>query len=275
MTKKIIALVGLLPFLLPVNAIAENYAGLGMGWTFSQKLTSGHGNENLNYPDPSGGTFTNGGSLYPDTHITDVNLKNVLQGGVKAGHYFDSVPSLGVELEVNYSQPNMFRQNVTLSNNSFKQVYDNQNHVYPFPNGNFTEDQQKAKVQILQFNANGLYRYQANEKITPYIGGGPSFNIIRISGTGYSGIIVDPFYQNASCPVGPHGSLCSNVNTTSMNVGLNFKVGAEYKFDDNWGLAAEYHYNWVPVTISSFRSMSDVKADLEMQSISAVVVRHF
>ncbi len=272
---------GVLVSTLSINsASAEPYVGLSLGWTFSQKMTGLKGSENLNYPDPSGGVGdpTSGQLLFPDTKYTDVKLKDVLQGGLKAGYYFESSPNFGVELEVNYSQPNLLRQNVTLSNQNFKNVY------YPdgiggsfqaYPDGHLTEDQLKAKVQLLQFNLNGLYRYQGFDKFTPYIGGGPSLNVIRITGTGYSGIIVDPFQNDSSCPVGSTGAICSNVNTTSVNLGVNFKLGAEYKFDEQWGLAGEYHYNWVPVDISSFRSVSNLKADLETHSLSAVLVRHF
>jgi len=40
-------------------------------------------------------------------------------------------------------------------------------------------------------------------------------------------------------------------------------------------LGAEYHYNWVPIDISHFRSANNLSADMTMQSLSVVLTRHF
>lgn len=264
------------------NVFAEPYVGLSLGWTFNQKLSSVHGNENLAYPNPSGGVFdgdpTSGNLLFPGTTYTDVKLKDVLQGGLKAGYYFESAPSFGIELEGNYSQPNIFRQNVTLTNPNFvnNDTFGNlpltQDGAYTTNGTHFTEDQQSAKVQLLQFSLNGLYRYQGFEKFTPYIGGGPSLNILRITGTGVSGVIVDPLILPTSLTSDPSAA---SIHQTSVNVGVNFKVGAEYKFDQEWGLAGEYHYNWSPIAVDNFRSVSNLKADYEAHTLNVVLMRHF
>jgi len=255
--------------LMSMNAFAEPYIAASLGWTFNQKLSGIKGDENLNYPDPSGGVFTDGGALFPDTKYTDIKLKDVLQGGLKAGYYFNSAPNFGIELEGNYSQPNMKRQNVTLTNPNFL--------VTDLSSTYITEDQLPAKVQLLQFNLNGLYRYQGFKDFTPYIGGGPSLNIIKITGTGYSGVIIAPSPADNTCysAVNSDAPVCSNVHNTSVNIGANFKIGAEYHLDKDWGLGAEYHYNWVPVDIKHFRSANNLNADLEMQSVSFVLTRHF
>lgn len=132
-----------------------------------------------------------------------------------------------------------------------------------------TEDQLPAKVRLLQFNLNALYRYNGITNFTPYIGAGPSLNIIRVTGTGYSGIFVDPAVGDTGCEG------CGNVSDTSVNWGVNFKVGAEYKLNDDWGVAGEYHYNWSNVDISHFRSANNLKADLELQTLNLVLMRHF
>jgi opacity protein-like surface antigen len=267
---------GALVSLLSINSAgAEPYVGVSLGWTFSQKLSGVHGNENLNYPGPSGGVYDgnllSGNLLFPGTTYSEIKLKDVLQGGLKAGYWFDSTPNFGIELEMNYSQPNIIRQNVTLNNpNLVGFTLDGGNTFLTTPH--FTEDQLPAKVKMLQFNLNGLYRYQGLQNLTPYIGGGPSLNIMRITGTGYSGIIVDPIQQDASCN---QGIVCNSVSQTSVNVGINFKVGAEYKFDQDWGLAGEYHYNWIPIEVDNFRSVSNLKADYQSHTLSVVLLRHF
>ena len=273
-TKLLIILItSLIPFSL---AIAEPYVSASLGWTFNQKLKNIKGDENLDYEDPINLTD---GSFYPGSHYSDIKLKDVLQGGIKAGYYFESMPNFGLEIEGNYSQPNMKKQNVTITNNSGLvgspseglgigdafglSGYSNQN------SNSVTENQLPAKVKLLQFNFNALYRYQGFKEFTPYIGGGPSVNIIRITGTGESGHFVDPPDCNDCVSYGP------NVHDTSVNIGANFKMGAEYHLDKDWGLAAEYHYNWVPVDISHFRSANNLNADLTMQSLSVVLTRHF
>lgn len=269
-------------------AKAEPYVAASLGWTFNQKLSGIKGNENLDYSSPIG---TTPGLYFPGTSYSDLSLKDVLQGGLKAGYYFESSPSFGIELEANYSQPNMKRQNVTISNANKNQVpalnvglgltgpYGIGDIISAQSTGalgagssstSVTEDQLPAKVRLLQFNLNAMYRYQGFKEFTPYIGAGPSINIIRITGTGDSGFFVDPNIGSALASTGT-----PNVSDTSVNIGVNFKVGAEYKIDTQWGLGAEYHYTWIPVDISHFRSANDLSADLEMQSLSVVLTRHF
>ena len=269
----------LVSLLFASNVFAEPYVGLSLGWTFDQKLTGIKGDENLAYGGPINPTD---GSYYPGTHYSDIKLKDVLSGGIKAGYYFESVPNFGIELEANYSQPTIKQQNVTLTNASgtgptagmgIGDLIASQTLTAPSNSNQATENQLPAKARLLQFNFNALYRYREFKDFTPYIGGGPSLNIIRITGTGESGHFVDPT-DPSLIQVVPASSV-SGVSDTSVNLGLNFKVGGEYKFDDQWGLGAEYHYNWVPVDISHFRSANNLSADLKMQSISINLTRHF
>jgi opacity protein-like surface antigen len=275
--KKLKLLIAFIASLVPLTyPKAEPYVSASLGWTFNSKLSGIKGNENLDYPDPIG---TNPGLYFPGTSYSDIKLKDVLQGGIKAGYYFESMPNFGLEIEGNYSQPNMKRQNVTIFNsNGIGDIVSIGATGSPgataSPN-QFTEDQLPAKVQLFQINFNGLYRYQGFKDFTPYIGGGPSVNIIRITGTGYSGILVDPPTGDSGTGCLGSTTVCSRVNDTSVNVGANFKLGAEYHLDKDWGLGAEYHYNWVPVNISNFRSSSNLNADLNMQSLSFVLTRHF
>jgi len=274
--KKSKLLITLIASFIPLSfANAEPYVGLSLGWSFNTTLSSIKGNENLNYPDAIDYNLADG-LYYPGTHYSDIKLKDALQGGLKAGYYFDSVPSLGLEVEGNYSQPNMKRQNVTFSNSlngGIGNVILSGTSGSPDLTGDgnsATENQLPARVQLFQFNFNGMYRYQGFKEFTPYIGAGPSLNIIRITGTGESGHFVNP-----TDPSGDNISYGPNVSDTSVNVGANFKLGAEYKIDKEWGLGAEYHYNWSSVDISHFRSASNLNADLNMQSLSVVLTRHF
>lgn len=221
-----------------------------------------------------------------------MNLKDALQGGLKIGYFSEFSTSLGIELEANYFQPNMKGQNVTIhARNGLVGIGDAvaadiqrqcaANHSSnascigaEASNANtIIENQLSAKVKVLQFNLNAMYRYQEFKDFTPYIGGGPSFNIIKITGTGESGHFVDPVDY-----FGDEVALASDtprVHDTSVNVGANFKVGAEYKLNEEWGVGAEYHYNWIPIDISKFRSANNLNADLEMQSLNFVLTKHF
>lgn len=266
-------------------ANAEPYVGLSLGYTFDAKLTGIKGNENLNYPD----AIDTGSPLYyPGSKYSEIKLKDVLQAGIKAGYYFDSVPSFGLELEANYSEPKMKQQNVTITNDGSKapsgiplgyaitsDIISNVegcgcDRILNGDGNSVTENQLPAKVKLLQFNFNAMYRYRGFKEFTPYIGAGPSINIIRITGTGESGHFVNPTdITGYEVTAGP------NISDTSVNIGANFKVGGEYHLDKDWGLGAEYHYNWSKVDISNFRSANNLTADLEMQSFNVVLTRHF
>lgn len=263
--NKVKLFIAVIASLVPLTYIkAEPYVSASLGWTFNQKLKSISGDENFSYGEDviTPGTYIEG------THYSDIKLKDALQGGLKTGYFLESYPSLGIELEANYSQPNMKKQNVTLSSDNpyFAGIIES---IGGTLQNNATENQLPAKVKLFQFNLNGLYRYQGFGNLIPYIGGGPSLNVIKISGTGESGHFVDPVCGDVCV------SNAGNIHDTSVNIGANFKIGAEYKIDKAWGLGAEYHYNWVPIDISHFRSANNLNADLEMQSVNLVLTRHF
>ena len=245
---------------------AESFFGASLGYSFNQKLTNVKGNENANYPDPAGGEYDGTSNFYiPGTTYTNVKLEDVFKGGLRIGNYFNSYPSLGLQLTTNYSKPNIFRQNVT--------ICDTKGYINDyFGTGNcITEDQLKINVKMYQIGLDILYRYQdLNFKnFTPYIGAGPTINIFKISGSGYSGIIPD---------LGEPGGDGPNIKQTSTNYGANLKLGAEYKFDNDlkdWGLAFEYNYDWTPVKVNDLRSAHNLKADYTAQSVNLVLMRHF
>lgn len=262
---------------------AESFVGGSLGYSFSSELSSITGNENTNYPsaptnvypalDPYGWS-----TLYPGAKYTNIKLKDTLSGGLKAGHYFDSYPSLGLELEGFYSKPNIKAQPVTITHPGFNNLVTAIDPNLEFlGQNNFSENQLGAKVQLFQFNLNGLYRYQGFKGFTPYVGLGPSLNIFKIKGSGISGNFSAP-----STIVGP-GTLIGGsglaygpeVHQTAVNVGVNFKAGLEYALDQDWGLGMEYHYSWSPVDVDAFRSAQNLKADYESHNLSVVLQKHF
>ena len=287
--KKLLNTLLVFTFTAPLGlAFAEPYVSASLGWGFDQKLKSITGDENLNYPGP----VQNGPLLYSDAKYSNIKLKDALQAGIKAGYFFEFASNLGVEVEASYFQPNMRGQDVSISATNYAGGIGDivasgiQGSAgcplvpvaaicgtSPRNANSITERQLPARVKALQINLNAIYRYQELKDFIPYIGGGPSINIIRITGTGESGNFIDP--------VDPYGSQivsaadAPRVHDTSVNVGLNFKVGAEYKLDQDWGIGAEYHYNWIPVDVSKFRSANNLSADLEMQSVNFVLTRHF
>ena len=243
---------------------AETYAGARLGIVFGQQLTGLTGDENVNYPD-----LPIPGSLFTGSGITDLDLKNSLDGGLKLGHYFNGLPEFGLELEGDFSHADFRRQNVTLSNPGFAAIP-------VVGQGSVTEDQLPAHIQHWMFAVNAMYRYRGLGDITPYVGAGPALNVFKITGTGFSGIIVDP-NPVAVCAGG--AGLCAgpgpSINETVTALGLNLKAGVEYRIAESWGLGVEYHYNWTPVTIDNFRSISNANGDFQSHSVGVTLAKHF
>jgi hypothetical protein len=285
--KNLKLLATMIACMLPLGvAKAEPFIGASLGYSFNSQLSSITANENTAYPGdptniyPSVDSF-GWSTLYPDAKYSNVKLKDTLSGGIKAGYYFESYPSLGVELEGFYSKPNIKAQNVTIThpgfNNLVTAIDEEFNPSATLDQNHFTENQLGAKVQLFQFNLNGLYRYQGIKGFTPYVGLGPSLNIFKIKGSGISG--------NFSAPdsiVGPETFIGSqgladgpNIHQTAVNVGVNFKAGLEFQLNQDWGVGMEYHYAWSPVDVDRFRSAQNLKADYEAHNLSLVLQKHF
>lgn len=268
----ILPILAALTLVLHADAVfAEPYVGISAGGMFDSKIRNITGNENINYPDPAQsiypGTGGNGSTaLYPDTHYTPLDLKSSFIGGVRAGYFFKKLPSFGLELEGSYSTPSFLEQNVTIRNPGFNDPVNG----LPLGQTHLTEKQLSATSRLGLFALNGIYRYQGFHKIVPYVGGGPALFIFRTTGTGHSGITLDP--PAIADPVGVNGP---RIQETSVDFGLNLKAGMEYKLTDLWRLALEYHYNWCPINISRFRSASDVSGNFHAQSVSLVLTHHF
>ena len=76
---------------------AEPYVSASLGWGFDQKLKSITGDENLNYPDAINAA---NGSFFPNTKYSNINLKEALQGGVKAGYFFEFASNLWIPVDI-------------------------------------------------------------------------------------------------------------------------------------------------------------------------------
>jgi hypothetical protein len=253
-----------------VVAHAEDYAGLSLGYSFSQQLNNLTGNENTNYPGP----IDPGSSLYfPGSHLSDVKLDSSLNLGLKYGHWFESYPNLGIEIEGNYSRPDFKRQNVSISSPAIGSTLSaatfgaiTQNYI--------TEDQLSAKIKLFQLSSDVMFRFLQNDSLKPYIGGGPTLNILRVTGTGYSGIFVSPD-AGTMAGLGFTPGPGPNIAETMVRVGANLKAGVSYNIDKDWDLGAEYKFNWTPMHLSNFRSQSDLQGDFYSQTFSAVLIRRF
>ena len=254
-------------------ALAEAYVGGNIGGSFAQRLSNINGNENVNYPDPPQSTYPftngNGGSaLFPNTHFTRINLQGTVFGGPRVGYFFKRFRGLlGVEFENNYSGPSFPRQNVTLSNAGFA---DSINGLGLGQN-NLTEQQSFARGRLFTFAWNGILRYKRADKpnkLVPYVGFGPALYVLNVSGTGHSGVTLQP--SSIADPFGVDGP---HLSQTNCHVGLNFKVGVLYPITKRWSAGAEYHYNWSPIHIGHFRSASELKAGFRSNSFSFVLQR--
>jgi opacity protein-like surface antigen len=257
--------VALAAFVAPTHAVrAEPYAGIELGAAFGQRLTGLSGAENTNYPDPPDLSPDASFPFFPNTNISDIDLRHSIALGLKLGYYFDAAPELGVELEADYEHPNFGRQNVTLSNPAFA-AFAGQNH--------FTEDQLPAQIRRYAVSIDGMYRYRGFRAYTPYLGAGPTLNIFTIRGVGYSGIVVDP---PGACSI---GGFCPGpgpeIKETDTALGVNLKAGVDYALARGWQLGVEYRYDWASVKVEHFRSISGAKGDFQAQSVGVVLVRNF
>jgi opacity protein-like surface antigen len=236
---------------------AEPYIAGGIGYSFSQKIDGLKGNENTNYPDAP--DPASGAPLLPGSKITPLKLETSPSVNIKAGYYLEKYPALGLEGELAYSRPNFKRQNVTLTHDGYNAL---------LGQGYVTEDQLYSRSNLFVLSANAMYRYQGFKDITPFVGAGPALFILNIRGTGYSGIIVDPATPGS-------GNDGPRINQTSVNLGLNLKAGVEYALTKDIGLGIEYHYNWAPIKVDNFRSISDAKGNLSTHTVGIFIAKHF
>jgi hypothetical protein len=140
---------------------AETYIAGQLGYTLSQDASR------VKLVDPQ---FA---SLPPGTTASNVDLRNSVMYGMKVGHYFNSTPWLGVELESFITTPHVAQQNVTLTVPGFGQA----GILQP-----------GATNRLIVVAPNLVARYRAGI-VEPYVGGGPGIFLLhteRGSATTYS-----------------------------------------------------------------------------------------
>lgn len=236
-------------FCISLQTKAESYVGIQAGASFGNKFVNLKGNENVNYPNPPGA-----GELFKNTKVDDVNLSESALIGVKAGHYFDAIPFLGVEGEVNYSKPDFEQQVLTLKHPDF---------------GSFQELQLKADVHNISGAVSIMARYPKFKRVMPYIGVGPTINYLKIKGTGRSGIAPGEDLNDPNV-----GVIGPRINEDSVRIGVQAKTGVRFALAKHLALDLEYRFNYTPIKVGDFRSLQDPKADyISHQVVGALVYR--
>ncbi len=245
--KFVLSLIVLFP-LYGHDAKAESYIGLQAGGSLGNIFASLKGDENTGYG-------SGGGAIYEDTKASDIKLENSYLIGAKAGHYFSSIPFLGLEAEVNYSEPDFKQQVVELSQKDL---------------GTFKQIQLRADIYKVTTALNLMARYDDLKTVKPYIGFGPTLNYLNIKGTGRSGIMDG---ENPNDPsVGVYGP---DIKESAWALGFQGKIGASVPISDAISFDAEYRYGYAPFKINSFRSLGNPSADLISNEVVAGLSYHF
>ena len=230
--------------LLAGAAAAETYLALQVGGMLGASGRNLTATENLGYPPDYTDPVSATGS--------DISFDPSFMVGFKAGRYFDSWPGFGVEFNGQYGRPNFKQQNVTIT---LKDV-----SFGGF--STFTEDQIPATVHMFSASFNLLYRFSQFGTVKPYIGAGPSFQLLLFRGSGDSGNIIAPADLATPLEAGP------SLNGTGTGFGYNLKAGLEIPLNDRFSIDAEYNYRWARLNVDRFRSLTGIEADIDVHIVA-------
>ncbi|MDP1767999.1 MAG: outer membrane beta-barrel protein [Nitrospirota bacterium] len=181
-----------------LSAHAESYVAGQVGYTVAQDTTRGR------VTDPSYVGLPGG------TTASNLSLNNSLMYGMKLGHYFDSTPWLGVELESFMTTPHAPQQRVTLQAPGVGTVLINETG---------------ATNRLIVVAPNLVARYRAGA-FEPYLGVGPGVFFL---------------HQRQE----PLTSGTTAYSQSSTRVGLNTQVGLRYRLTDHVSMFGEWKYNYV------------------------------
>lgn len=184
-------------------AQAETYIAGQVGYTLAQDTARGR----INDPTYAG--------LPAGTSVSTVNLNNSLMYGMKIGHYFESTPWLGIELEGFMTTPNRPQQRLTLG--------------LPVT-GNVSVNEPGATNRVVVVSPNLVLRYQAGA-FEPYVAVGP-------------GVF---FLHQKQLATMPGGLTYSQSNT---GYGLNTQVGLRYRLTEHVAFFGEWKFNYARVDLS-------------------------
>ena len=139
---------------------------------------------------------------------TDQSLKTSILYGAKLGHYFQSVPWLGIEAEVYNTTPHVKQQSVTFSG----------------PSGPIgSVELPGVNLRVLTFAPFNITLRYHKTRLQPYVAVGPGIFFARIK---------DP-------------ALTSDNTQSSTDIGLNAQVGLRYYITRHFTVFAEGKYNHV------------------------------
>jgi opacity protein-like surface antigen len=151
--------------------------------------------------------------------ISDQSLKSSAMVGAKLGHYFTKARWLGIETGLSYATPNVKEGSVTFSG----------------PGGSATTPTLSGLSQrVIIWDTDVIFRYPGY-RLQPYFGVGPSL-----------------FFSSLKGPTAPPGQ-------SSMAIGFNAEVGAQYYLTRQWTLFGEGKYNYARMSYTS--NDSDPNAD--------------
>lgn len=184
-------------FLSPEGVKAETYVAGQIGFTLAQDTARGRANDPTYAGLPTG------------TSVPDVNLNNSLMYGMKVGHYFESAPWLGVELEGFITSPHRPQQRLTLAVPG---------------SGNVTVEEGGATNRVIVVSPLLIARYQAGG-FEPYVGVGPGLMFLH--------------QKQLTSTAG--GAAYSQSYT---GVGLNTQVGLRYRLTDHVSMFGEWKFNY-------------------------------
>lgn len=234
-------------------ASAESYVGVQVGGRFANKV-SGVKGDVVGVPNPAA-PFIPGSPAYlapfTGTDSSDLKLDETISIGAKVGHYFDKMPFLGVEGDINFSQPDLYPQNLTFSNPAFPPTLPQQS-------------QKRIKIQDFQGGVSLMARYPAWKRVMPYVGVGPQVHLFRLRG---SGDTQNPFALGA---FGPGRS----VKQDKIGIGLQAKAGVRLAITKHLAIDAEYKFNFSPVRFEA-RNLDNLKGTLTSHEVGAALVYRF
>ena len=148
------------------------------------------------------------GSFLPGSTISDQSLKTSGLYGAKLGHYFQSVPWLGLEAEIYSTTPHIKQQSI----------------IFSGPSGPVgSVDTPGVNFRVVTFAPLNLTLRYHKTRLQPYIAVGPGIFNARIK---------DP-------------SLTSDNTQSSTNLGLNAQAGLRYYITRHFTVFAEGKYNHV------------------------------